>query len=627
MNFRDALAASLNLLDRSDRRKLIWATIAQMATAFLDLAGIFLIGLVMAVGAIAAGTNTQSSTTLGLVNRLAPNQPSAARVAVYLAIGAVALLVAKSVISVFLTRRILNFLARRQAIVTERLATALLSQPILLVQRRSTQETAYALTTGVLFATLTILGQGVIVASEVALLSVLTVGLLVVSPILTLVAVVFFVAIALALHRFLSETASRLGNSVGESAVSSYEVIQNALKSYREIVVTHRRSYFIEHFTQLREWTVVLQADLQLLAVIPKYVFEIALVIGGVALACATVWSLPLADAIAIITVFLAAGSRVVPAILRLQVAVLSARSAVGQAAPTFALAGELGIAGGRSDVGVRHSMTFETSSPPTPLSEPAKGFIPAIRARNVCFAYPGSTAPALSDVSIDVWPGGAFAIVGPTGSGKSTLADMLIGVLQPDTGTITCGGLPPHEAVAKWPGSMAYVPQDVALVGGTVRENVALGLWPVDVDDSRVWEALQDVGLADFLESNRDGLNTVVGEDGLRLSGGQRQRLGIARAIYSRPRLLILDEATSALDAETESALTRTFQRLHGTVTIVTIAHRLATVVDSDEILYLEDGRVAGRGTFTELLSCSEGFRRQAKLLGLAQNKSRGQR
>jgi ABC-type multidrug transport system fused ATPase/permease subunit len=161
-------------------------------------------------------------------------------------------------------------------------------------------------------------------------------------------------------------------------------------------------------------------------------------------------------------------------------------------------------------------------------------------------------------------------------------------------------------------------VPQEVSLANGTVRENVTLGLPREAVDDRWVWEALERAHLATYLRDFRDGLETPIGENGMRISGGQRQRLGIARALYTKPRLLVLDEATSALDAETEQAIAQTMQDLEGQVTTVTIAHRLATVRHCDLVLYLEAGRVVGRGTFAEVREQSPAFDHQAQLLGL---------
>ena len=244
--------------------------------------------------------------------------------------------------------------------------------------------------------------------------------------------------------------------------------------------------------------------------------------------------------------------------------------------------------------------------------------FVASVECNAVSMTYPGVEKPALESVTFGVTAGSSIAFVGATGSGKSTLSDVVLGVLEPSSGTVSIGGLRPSTAVLRWPGAIAYVPQETTVVSGDVRRNVALGL-PVDmIDDRRVWEALERSSLGSFLRSQRDGLNTVVGEHGMRLSGGQRQRLGIARALYTRPSLLVLDEATSALDAETEDAIGKTLRELSGVVTLVIVAHRLATIRDVDQVAFLSGGRIQAIGTFSEVRRAAPEFDNQATLLGL---------
>ena len=190
--------------------------------------------------------------------------------------------------------------------------------------------------------------------------------------------------------------------------------------------------------------------------------------------------------------------------------------------------------------------------------------------------------------------------------------------MLDPDLGSVTISGVSPREAIDRWPGAVTYVPQAVALVEGSVRDNVALGLPRDFVHDDLVWEALERAHLAEFLRVSREGLDTKIGERGFRLSGGQRQRLGIARALFTRPKLLILDEATSSLDSETEQAITDTLRELEGHVTTITVAHRLATVRLADQIAFFRSGELVSRGTFEEVREQVPDFRRQAALLGL---------
>jgi len=190
--------------------------------------------------------------------------------------------------------------------------------------------------------------------------------------------------------------------------------------------------------------------------------------------------------------------------------------------------------------------------------------------------------------------------------------------VISPDHGSAHISGVKPSQAVKIWPGAIGYVPQTVGLMDGSIRRNVAIGLDEKDIDDDRVWEALEKASLAEFIRTDGLTLDSPVGERGVRLSGGQRQRLGLARALYTRPKLLVLDEATSALDAETENTINQVLLDLAGSVTLITIVHRLATVRRADKVVYLEDGQILATGTFEQVREAIPGFDKQAKLLGL---------
>ena len=237
---------------------------------------------------------------------------------------------------------------------------------------------------------------------------------------------------------------------------------------------------------------------------------------------------------------------------------------------------------------------------------------------RGVKFTYPAAQRPAIPGMTLVVEEGRSVAFVGRSGAGKSTLADLILGVLQPDGGEVLVGGISPADAVRRWPGAIAYVPQEVTLVNDTIRANVALGLPRDAIDDDLVWDALHRAHLADYLRGETAGLDTQVGERGVRISGGQRQRLGIARALFTRPRLLVLDEATSALDAEAEHAITTMVNELEGDVTTLIIAHRLSTIRHVDLVVYLEDGNAAAQGSFDEVCARIPALRRQADLMGL---------
>lgn len=234
-------------------------------------------------------------------------------------------------------------------------------------------------------------------------------------------------------------------------------------------------------------------------------------------------------------------------------------------------------------------------------------------------FQYPASTEAVLRDVSLHVPAGKSLALVGRSGARKSTLADFILGVLEPTEGQVLLDEISPQHLIARYLGRIGYVPQNVVMVNGTVRENVALGLPGSAVSDEAVWTALGRAHIEDIFSGRESGLDTPIGENGLRLSAGQRQRLGIARALLMNPGLLVMDEATSALDAETEAAITSMISKLNGTVTVLVIAHRLSNIRNLDEIAFLQAERLEAIGPFEEVRSKVPALQRQASLMGLS--------
>ncbi len=616
MNVREAIRSSLGLLSERDRWKYRIVVLLQMSTAFLDLLGVVLLGLVVALASSAA-TGQPVPTTVSRITEILPSASlSPVAQAGWLAVIAGLLLISKSVLNVLFSLRILRFLANRQAAVSGALAKTFLESPLLFVQRRPSQQVSYALTVGANAATLTILTSASALFTEAALLGVLAVGLLLLDPWVTIATVAFFALVGVVLQRSMSSWASSLGTRNSETEIASAVVVQEAMRSYREISVSNRRRFYVSKFQCLRSRAASLQAELGFIQVAPKYVFEIALVVGTGLLAASQLLTKDLTGALASITITLVAATRIIPSILRLQQGLLNVRWAAGAAQATFELDGEL-----KEAVPLGQSMSNDELS----LDEVARsmtqghtGFRGEVVLRGVSFRYPSTDEYSISDVSVSVSPGSSLALVGSTGAGKSTLTDLILGLLSPDDGSVLIDGHPPVAAIDRWPGAIAYVPQEVAMVDGSVRENVAIGIPQDLIDDDRVLEALRRAHLDQFLIASREGLDTVVGEHGVRLSGGQRQRLGIARALYSRPRLLVLDEATSALDAETERAVIQTLNELSGHVTAITIAHRLATVQHCDQVAFLEAGRIVSVGTFSEVRERVPSLDQQATLLGL---------
>lgn len=614
MNLKHSLGRALSLFSRRDKRVLLLVALAQIFIAFLDLIGVVLLG---AVAAITAAAATNSEVAFGSFSFFANFNPTDPEIVILLAFSASIALVGKSILSLLLTRKAFRFLANRQALISSGLAARLLTRPLLEVQNRSSQEIASALTGGVTALTIGTIGPALVIVAELALVTTLFLGLLFIDPLVAGFTVVFFGLLTALLQIALGHWARNLGERQARAEMQSITSVQHTIQVYREICVTGRRSMFIERFASLRWESAKVQADSYVLNQVGKYVFEIGLIIGAAFLATFMAATRDIPAAVAIITVFLAASSRIFPSLLRMQASMTMIKNSQGASVYTFDLISDL-------QASKEHWQKLMPDAFSPNVNDAAHsgfpGFIPVVEVSHVSLRYPGASRVSLDDVSLSISPGESIAFVGNTGAGKSTLADAILGVIIPDFGEVKISGKTPAEVVAQWPGAMAYVPQNVTVLAGSVRENVALGIPINEIDDSLVWSALDRAQLSEYLIESRDGLETIVGENGVQLSGGQRQRLGIARALYSRPRLLVLDEATSSLDAETERAVTETLDNLTGDVTIILIAHRLATVKHCSQVIYLAEGKFVAGGTFDEVRAAVPEFNSQANLLGISQ-------
>ena len=605
--YRDTtIGRAARLLTPSDRRKVSVVVVIQIILGGLDLLGVALIGVVGALAVSGVQSQKPGNRVSAVLNFIGLDGFDFQTQTALLGLTAGLILVGRTVLSVFFTRKALFFLGRRGAAISANLTSRVLAQSLLAVQQRTSQETLYALTSGVGSITLGLLGSVVTMASDVSLLVVLAIGLVVVDPTVAISSFLFFMLIAVILHRVMSGRAMRLGTRNSELSIQSNEKIVEVLSSYRESLVRNRRSYYAQQIGKIRFDLANVNAELAFMPNVSKYILETTVVLGALLLSAAQFLLQDAGHAVGTLAIFLAAGTRIAPAILRVQQGLLSIRSSAGSALPTLDLAESLANIKASE---VKESETLETEH---------EGFAGSIDIRDATFTYPGKSEPAISNVSLRVNPGSFVAFVGPSGAGKTTIVDILLGILPPQSGSVQISDVDPMSAITKWPGAIAYVPQDVAIASGSFRENIALG-FPIELaSDEAVLTPLQVAHLDDFVLSTPHGLDTEVGERGAKVSGGQRQRLGIARALFTKPKLLVLDEATSALDAETESNVALAISSLRGNTTVVMIAHRLATVRNADLVVYLDQGQALAQGTFDEVRAAVPDFDRQAQLLGL---------
>lgn len=599
------LFRALLVLPLADRKKLTVVAIIQILMGGLDLIGVLAVGLLAAV----SFSGLQSEKPEGFINQvlqtLYMGKLDFQTQAALLALIALFFLVGRTVLSIFVTRRILYFLSQRGAKISAEMIARLLSKSLFVIQSRTTQETLFAVTTGVERLVLQVISTFVIWISDASLLIIMTIGLLLVDTKTTVVMIGVFSLVGYLLYKFMQVKAESLGLENSQLNISSNEKIVEVLASYRESIVRNRRDYYAREIQSLRHSLARTSAEISFLPYVSKYVIETSVLVAAILIGALQFLLQDTTEALATVAIFLTAGTRITPAVLRLQQGLITIKNGLGISKPTLDLIEELGD----EDLAVTSNDLLDTLH---------VGFVPEIVISNASLTYPGSFSPAIKGVTLKIPSGSSVAFVGPSGAGKTTAIDVILGVLTPDAGFVEISGLAPQFAVAKWPGAISYVPQDVVISAGTIRENVSQGYSSSQASEDLVNEALIVARLDSFVKSLPNGIETYVGERGTRLSGGQRQRLGIARAMFTNPKLLVLDEATSSLDAETEESLSSAIQSLKGKTTVVLIAHRLSTVRNVDLVVYLSEGKVQAAGSFEEVRRLVPNFDKQAKIMGL---------
>jgi ABC-type multidrug transport system fused ATPase/permease subunit len=602
---KSVLYRSSRVLSKSDKRKLFAVVIIQIMLGALDLVGVGLIGVIGSLAVSGVGSRQPGNRVQWLLDQLNLGSYDLQRQATILGILAVSVMVLKTVLSMIFIRKILYFLSYKGARLSSILVSRLLAQPLLTVQSRSNQETLFALTSGVGSITIGVLATFVSLISDTSLLLVMAVGLFVVDPILSLSTFALFAAIAFILYRVMQVRARKLGEKNRETNIDSNSLILEVLTSYRELIVKNRRFYYSQKIGKQRHELAAATAELSFMPNISKYVLEITVIVGSLMISAIQFVSQDAAHAVATLSVFFAASTRIAPAVLRVQQSSLNLRISSGLAETTLELIESLGI----DEIVKENDAAIDFDH---------DGFEANIEIRNVSLRYPGKTENAISNLSLAIKKHEIIAFVGPSGAGKTTIVDILLGILEPDEGTVEINGLLPLDAISTWPGAIGYMPQDILISNGTVRENIMLGFDSDPVYDKQVQTAIKISQLAEFLQALPKGLDQPMGDRGTSISGGQRQRLGIARAIFTAPKLLVLDEATSALDGETEANISSAIQAFRGETTVIMIAHRLSTVLSADRVIYMDKGEIKAQGSFEEVRRAVPDFDRQANLMGL---------
>ena len=589
-----------------ERGKWYMLNLLRSMLSVLDLAGILAIGF---VATSTAAFLTEGSSP-GRVLEFAGFQLLAITAQTLPWAGTVILsaFLLKALLSILITKRTAFFVAKIEARGAREIARRVFGGDLAQARLMSREESAYAIQFGSPAAFNGLLNSAATVFAETALFFLICLSFLLIDPIATLAAVAYFAVIAILIQYFIGTLLAKAGSIAVQGNVKANTAVGDLIAVFRELSVLGLRDTYIDRIYKSRIEAAESEARRTYLTGMPRYVVESALLIGVAAFVLVQSLSGDIVTSSATVGVFLAGGFRLTAALLPLQSALLNISGSLPAATKAHEVLKDSGV-----DVVKSYSRIHgrQTSAFAAPVR---------VEFRNVSFFYKKPEEPAVRNVSFKIEPGQQIAFIGVSGSGKSTIADLMCGVLTPSSGSITVNKLnsPPMVGLQ---GSVSYVPQKPGLVSGNVSENVALGIESGKVDEAKVWQALENANLGSVVRSLPEDIYTELGKHQDGLSGGQIQRLGLARALYSEPGLLIMDEATSALDAESESEIAKALNRMRGQVTVVLIAHRLNTVQHADHVFLIDQGQVVDEGSFKELLSRNSSIERLVQLMRVDEN------
>ena len=578
------------LVEPTDRRRLRFVAGYGVLIAGLDTFALVLVYALINI------LNNQVATGIAgtLVHQLGLNRSGRYHAALILLVITATLFMVRSLLSVLGLWLTVGAANTADADLVSRLLVGHAHAPQLLRLGRNSSETLRTVFISVDQVVVGVVSGSVTLLANVAVSVAVALGLLLSSPLVAVAVTVYFVVIAVAWMRVVRGALARRGLRVLELQEERYRLVMQSISAAKELQLRGRTRFYADTAVARTRGINSAMRGPSVANGSLRYLLETSLVVGAVLVVGVAGLANGRDAALPAVGLVLAGAFRFLPALN--QVLFLSnqvqyntpAIDLVEQELATFAAYGRPGHR--KVSIG---PLRFEQE----------------LRLDHVSFVYPTRPEPALTDVSLVVREGEAVGIVGPTGAGKSTLLDVILGLLEPTSGEVLVDGRPLAELREAWQRSIGYVAQDVYLVDDTLRANVALGWLGAEIDDLAVREAVRLAGLEDDLSDLPDGLETVVGERGVRLSGGQRQRIGLARALYTRPSVLVLDEATSNLDEATERRIVDTLAALPGGTTTIVVTHRTASVRHCDRLVYLKKGGVFASGSFEDIRARVPGF------------------
>lgn len=577
--------SAIMILAPADRGRLVLAVFINLVIAAVEAVGLALL-LPLLQGLM---TGPEKPGQLSLIAKLQGLDQIPSHM---LAAAIFALFLVKNVFAVFLIRWQLRFLNEAEAGLAKRLMSVYLRAPFHLHLERNPAELMRNINgTGsvigsFLLPMLSILSEGAVLVASLAMMTAM-------QPVAALSFLAFMGLATLGFQHVLKAHLSALGKEQLSLNFLLVKSINQGLGGIRETTVLERRESFIDVFVTQRDRSAIVRTSQLFLLSLQRYYLETILLVGLAAMATGLTLVYTAAEAATLLGVFGIIGLRMLPSINRIMTYSQQMRTA---AATVDVVCHEFA-----------NLPATQVGAPPLPPPPAPDGLM----IKGVHFAYPGQPAPILKGIDLLVPWKSSLGIVGGSGAGKSTLVDLILGLLEPEEGWVLADGKDIRADMHAWHRRLGYIPQSIYLADETLRQNIALGVPPAEIDEARIRAVLRQARLEEVVGQMPEGLETMLGDRGVRLSGGQRQRVGIARALYHDPEVLILDEATSALDNETESEIASTIDSLSQSKTLLVIAHRLSTIQHCSKIVYMENGEIRASGTFKELAANHDAFAR----------------
>lgn len=593
---RTAIKTSWGFL--TARQKVIYGLliIGRMSANILDLAGIAAIGLL--VMAVASG---EIDVDLAGLYRLRIDETPPEFIAGLVLLAAVSFLL-KASFNLLLQLALVKFMAGIEVRASRQLAEYLLTGSLSELRRFSQADIQYAVNASTTAMYSGILNAIASIITDAALMLTILGAFVLLNPVAAIIVFVYLAVVIVAIQYVIGERLKQIGRNVNKGSIASTGSILDSVASFREVAVLKKQSYFLRRFSDARWLLAKTKATQVVLKSVPRLIIEQGLMIGVLGFVGWQILSNGAAAGLAFVGVFVVGSIRIIGAVIPIQANYSTLKTTVVKAEMAQQLQSERKERAAEREASQRALQ----ASPPLEsvvrhkAGQPALGL--GIEMTGVSFTYPDADEAVVENINLQAEPGGFIALIGPSGAGKTTIADLILGLNLPQRGTVLIDGRNPLEIREKHPGLISYVPQKPGMVSGTVAQNIALGVADEKIDEEWMWECLRLAALEEVVHGMPGGIHASLGKQSDQLSGGQLQRLGLARALYPKPRLIILDEATSALDAGSEAAVSKNIRALGDSVTLVVIAHRLSTIQHADAVYVVDDGKIIASGPFKTL-------------------------